>query len=100
MFEKIKELGVGSFGVVYLVKCMQNSVIRSDGAGAVSTSQSAQGSNTLQTGSGPGGSVEKGKVVSKISQLKKGSGANVSMASANALTTSSSSNNSFLSSAP
>ena len=26
MFEKIKELGVGTFGVVYLVKCLQNSV--------------------------------------------------------------------------
>jgi hypothetical protein len=30
MFEKIKELGVGSFGVVYLVKCTQNSLIRTD----------------------------------------------------------------------
>lgn len=30
MFEKVKELGVGSFGVVYLVKCMQHSVIKSD----------------------------------------------------------------------
>jgi hypothetical protein len=30
MFEKIKELGVGSFGKVYLVKCNQNSLIRTD----------------------------------------------------------------------
>jgi hypothetical protein len=30
MFEKIKELGVGSFGAVYLVKCTQNSIIRKD----------------------------------------------------------------------
>ena len=30
MFEKIKELGVGSFGVVYLVKCTQNSLLRTD----------------------------------------------------------------------
>jgi hypothetical protein len=34
MFEKIKELGVGSFGVVYLVKCLQNSVIRADPSSA------------------------------------------------------------------
>lgn len=27
MFEKIKELGVGSFGVVYLVKCIQGTVV-------------------------------------------------------------------------
>jgi len=32
MFEKVKELGVGSFGVVHLVKCNQNSVIKSDGS--------------------------------------------------------------------
>lgn len=30
MFEKIKELGVGSFGVVYLVRFTQNSLIRGD----------------------------------------------------------------------
>jgi hypothetical protein len=30
MFEKIKELGVGTFGVVYLVKCLQNSVTRTN----------------------------------------------------------------------
>jgi hypothetical protein len=30
MFEKIKELGVGSFGTVYLVKCTQNSLIKTD----------------------------------------------------------------------
>ena len=34
MFEKVRELGVGSFGVVYLVKCLQNSVTRTNPAEA------------------------------------------------------------------
>lgn len=38
MFEKVKELGMGSFGVVYLVKCVQNSMIRTDGAFSQATS--------------------------------------------------------------
>jgi hypothetical protein len=37
MFEKIKELGVGSFGTVYLVKCMQNSLIRTDAENPLNT---------------------------------------------------------------
>jgi serine/threonine protein kinase len=42
MFEKVKELGIGSFGVVYLVKCTQSSVIRSDGAAILSKLTSSQ----------------------------------------------------------
>jgi hypothetical protein len=34
MFDKVRELGVGSFGVVYLVKCLQNSVTRTNPAEA------------------------------------------------------------------
>lgn len=30
MFEKISELGVGTFGVVYLVKCIKNSRLTSE----------------------------------------------------------------------
>ena len=58
MFEKVKELGVGSFGVVYLVKCMQNSVIRTDAA------------NLFQA-STPAGSASATKVLAK--NARKGS---------------------------
>lgn len=37
MFEKVKELGEGSFGKVHLVKCNQNSVIKSDGSNILET---------------------------------------------------------------
>ncbi len=61
MFEKIKELGVGSFGTVYLVKCMQNSLIRTDAENPLNTTQSAVkpgGGNTKKvTSSFLGGSV-------------------------------------------
>ena len=54
MFEKVRELGVGSFGVVYLVKCLQNSVIRTNPAEANNgTNPSAAGkSNTTKKNGG------------------------------------------------
>jgi serine/threonine protein kinase len=62
MFEKIKELGVGSFGVVYLVKCTQNSVIRTDSENVSHSNISAvKASNARKTPAGSfigsGGSV-------------------------------------------
>lgn len=87
MFEKVKELGMGSFGVVYLVKCMQNSLIRTDGA-------YSQATNSTQA------SAEKGGTASKLKQPRKGSTVNSSMVSgAGTLTTSTSSTGSFLSNA-
>ena len=48
MFEKVRELGVGSFGVVYLVKCLQNSVIRTIPAEANNgTNPSAAGKSNI-----------------------------------------------------
>ena len=55
MFEKVRELGVGSFGVVYLVKCLQNSVIRnnpSEANNGVSPSVASKSSTTTKKNGG------------------------------------------------
>lgn len=59
MFEKIKELGVGSFGVVYLVRCQQNSLIRTDAENVLNSTQSAVKPSNAKKGGGSflGGSV-------------------------------------------
>ena len=44
MFKKDAELGVGSFGVVHRVICLQNSVVRSNPASSADTT-SAQATN-------------------------------------------------------
>ena len=77
MFEKIKELGVGSFGVVYLVKCLQNSVIRlSPAEYTANANQSAvKSSNVKKTGGsflgGTVPSVAKKQQQSNIRELLK-----------------------------
>ena len=64
MFEKVRELGVGSFGVVYLVKCLQNSVVRTNPAetnnaanplAAAKTSTTKKNGGSFLGGSNPPG---------------------------------------------